>query len=75
MMNTLANHGFLPHDGQGLTKDVVVSGLTSGLNFDPTLAGIMFDKAVIANPEPNATFFTLDHLNRHNVLEHDASLR
>ena len=75
MMNTLANHGFLPRDGQGLTKDVVVTGLVSGLNFDPILAGIMFDKAVVANPEPNATFFTLDHLNRHNVLEHDASLR
>ncbi|KAM0811733.1 putative Heme haloperoxidase family profile domain-containing protein [Seiridium cardinale] len=30
--------------------------------------------AIIANPEPNATFFTLDNLNRHNVLEHDASL-
>ncbi|POS77613.1 hypothetical protein DHEL01_v204005 [Diaporthe helianthi] len=31
-------------------------------------------EAVIANPEPNATSFTLNHLNRHNVLEHDASL-
>ncbi|KAK9413772.1 putative Chloroperoxidase [Seiridium unicorne] len=30
--------------------------------------------SIIANPEPNATSFTLDNLNRHNVLEHDASL-
>jgi hypothetical protein len=34
----------------------------------------MFDMAIVANPEPNATFFTLDQLNVHNVLEHDASL-
>ncbi|KAF2111423.1 Chloroperoxidase [Lophiotrema nucula] len=74
MMNTLANHGFLPRDGRNLTKANVVKGLGDGLNFDPTLAGIMWDQAIIANPEPNATFFTLDNLNRHNVLEHDASM-
>ncbi|KAI1636249.1 Chloroperoxidase [Biscogniauxia mediterranea] len=74
MMNTLANHGYLPHSGKNLTKDVVVGALKEGLNFNETLGGIMFDQAVIANPEPNATFFTLDHLNRHNVLEHDASM-
>ncbi|KAK3703260.1 hypothetical protein LTR37_014600 [Vermiconidia calcicola] len=34
----------------------------------------MFDQALVANPEPNATWFDLDHLNRHNILEHDASL-
>lgn len=34
----------------------------------------MWEQAIIANPEPNATFFTLDQLNVHNVLEHDASL-
>ncbi|KAI0601599.1 Chloroperoxidase [Biscogniauxia sp. FL1348] len=74
MMNTLANHGFLPHDGRNLTREVVIGGLKAGLNFNETLGGIMFDQAVVANPEPNATYFTLDHLNRHNVLEHDASL-
>ncbi|KAI0383421.1 Chloroperoxidase [Hypomontagnella monticulosa] len=74
MMNTLANHGLLPHDGKGLTKAVVVGALKHGLNFDEALGGVMFDQALVANPEPNATYFTLDHLNRHNVLEHDASM-
>ncbi|ROW02524.1 hypothetical protein VMCG_06115 [Cytospora schulzeri] len=74
MMNTLANHGFLPHDGRNLTETNVVNGLKNGLNFDPALGKIMFQQALVANPEPNATFFTLDMLNRHNVLEHDASL-
>jgi hypothetical protein len=34
----------------------------------------MWEQAIIANPDPNATFFTLGQLNVHNVLEHDASL-
>ncbi|KAF9633280.1 Chloroperoxidase [Lasiodiplodia theobromae] len=74
MMNTLANHGFLPHDGRNITRSNAIHALSTALHFDITLAGIMWDQAVIANPEPNATFFTLDNLNRHNVLEHDASL-
>ncbi|USP80413.1 hypothetical protein yc1106_07687 [Curvularia clavata] len=74
MMNTLANHGFLPRDGRNITKPNAISALNTALNFDVTLAGIMWDQAIIANPEPNATFFTLNDLNRHNVLEHDASI-
>ncbi|KAK1140900.1 hypothetical protein N8T08_009773 [Aspergillus melleus] len=73
-MNTLANHGYLPHDGRQITKQKLVEGLGAGLNFNSSLANLMFEMAIVANPEPNATYFTLDHLNRHNVLEHDASL-
>ena len=62
MMNTLANHGFLPHDGRGITKKVVIDAMGNALNFDADLATIMFDQAIIANPEPNATFFTLYNL-------------
>ncbi|KAK7742417.1 hypothetical protein SLS62_010725 [Diatrype stigma] len=74
MMNTLANHNFIQHDGANITKENAIKGLKAALNFDADLASIMFDQAVIANPEPNATYFTLDHLNVHGVLEHDASL-
>lgn len=59
MMNTLANHGFLPHDGRNITKDVVKSAMGEALNFDSALASLMFDQAIHINPEPNATFFTL----------------
>jgi len=93
MLNTLSNHGFLPHDGRNLTREVVIKGLSEGLNFNASLGSLMFDMALVANPEPNATYFTLyvqsrygvwvclrvlngsrDNLNRHNVLEHDASM-
>lgn len=59
MLNTLSNHGFLPHDGRNLTREVVVKGLSEGLNFNATLGSLMFDMALVANPEPNATYFTL----------------
>ncbi|KAG9231169.1 Peroxidase, family 2-domain-containing protein [Amylocarpus encephaloides] len=74
MMNTLANHGFLPHDGRNITRENAIHTLNTGLAFDTTLAGIMWDQAVFSNPKPNAIFFTLDNLNQHNVLGHDASL-
>jgi hypothetical protein len=74
MMNTLANHGFLPHDGSNITLENAVHALTSALNFNESLATLMWQQAIFINPKPNATFFTLDQLNVHNVLEHDASL-
>jgi len=74
MLNTLANHGFLPRDGRNFTQENVVKGLKDGLNFNGSLGALMWQQAIIANPKPNATFFTLEQLNVHNVLEHDASL-
>jgi hypothetical protein len=59
MMNTLANHGFIPHDGKNLTRKAIVNGLSAALNFNASLGSLMFDMALVANPEPNATFFTL----------------
>jgi hypothetical protein len=74
MLSTLADHGFLPRDGRNITKANAIAGLNGGLNFNASLCGLMWEQAIIANPKPNATFFTLEHLNVHNVLEHDASL-
>ncbi|KAM3456881.1 hypothetical protein MY3296_001539 [Beauveria thailandica] len=59
MMNTLANHGYIPRDGRNITKHNAIIGLGTGLNFDADLASLMWDQAIVANPEPNATFFTL----------------
>ena len=59
MMNTLANHGFIPRNGDNITKQNAIRGLHESLNFDAALAGLMWEQAIIANPEPNATFFSL----------------
>uniref|UniRef100_UPI0030131EC9 rDcaUPO n=1 Tax=Daldinia caldariorum TaxID=326644 RepID=UPI0030131EC9 len=74
MLNTLANHGFLPHDGKNIDVNTTVNALSSALNLDDELSRDLHTFAVTTNPQPNATWFSLNHLSRHNVLEHDASL-
>ncbi|KAI1336611.1 Peroxidase, family 2-domain-containing protein [Xylariaceae sp. FL0016] len=74
MLNTLANHGFLPHDGKNLKETEVVDALATALNFDAELSKLLFSFAVTTNPTPNATTFSLNDLGRHDILEHDASL-
>lgn len=60
MLNTLANHGFLPRDGRNFTEYNVVNGLNHGLNFNRSLGAVMFQQAIPASPNyPNATSFTL----------------
>jgi len=59
MMNTLANHGYLQRDGRNITRGNTIKAMAEGLNFDEALATLMFNQAVIANPEPNASYFTL----------------
>lgn len=59
MLNTLANHGFLPHDGTNITLPNAVFALKTALNFNETFAEQFFGHGVKSNPEANATFFTL----------------
>jgi len=73
-LNTFANHGFLPRTGKYITQQDLADGLFKSVNFDANISAFLFDFAVSTNPEPNSTWFSLDHLTRHNVLEHDASL-
>ena len=75
MLNTLANHGFLPHSGKNISKEDALYALDAALNINSTLGTFLFQHATTTNPIPNATEFSLDDLSRHNVLEHDASLR
>jgi hypothetical protein len=74
MLNTLANHGFLPRDGRNIDFDATVSALESALNIDPQFGAFLHGRAVLSNPTPNATTWSLETLRSHNVLEHDASL-
>jgi hypothetical protein len=75
MLNTLANHGFLPHDGKDISQQRTIEALGTALNIGEELALYLFQEAMTTNPDTNATTFNLDHLSRHNILEHDASLR
>ncbi|PKS10075.1 hypothetical protein jhhlp_003372 [Lomentospora prolificans] len=73
-MNSFANHGFLPRSGKYITEQNLIDGLFEAVHFEEALSQALFRFAITTNPEPNSTWFSLDHLARHNVLEHDASL-
>lgn len=75
MLNTLTNHGHLPRNGKGISKDMAVKVLSDVLNWDKSVVDPLYDFAQPTNPDPNATVINLDDLTTHNILEHDASLR
>lgn len=75
MLNTLANHGYLPHDGKNIDVNTTVDALYTALNIDSELSEFLYKEAMTTNPAyPNASTFSLKDLVRHDILEHDASL-
>jgi hypothetical protein len=74
-LNTLANHGYLPSIGRGITRDMLADAMLEGFNIAKSDAIILFTQAVRTNPAPFARTFDLDTLGREGVLEHDFSLR
>jgi len=60
MLNALANHGFLPHNGRNITRDVFVNGLTDALHFDRESVDRLFGGALNAVPKFNATVSYVD---------------
>jgi len=74
LQNALANHNILPHSGKDITLPMLVTAFQSGLNVGSDVA-ISLGTAAIALVASNlSTSFDLDMLNKHNVIEHDASL-
>lgn len=65
-LNSLANHGYLPRNGQNITRAVLSEALMSVYNLGPDLTAALVSQV----PDP----FNLDLLSTHNLIEHDASL-
>ncbi|KAI3327228.1 Cloroperoxidase [Xylariaceae sp. AK1471] len=74
MLNTLSNHGFLPRNGRDIDENTTITALNEALNLTPEFGAFLFTAGRISNPKPNATTFDLNHLDRHNLFEHDGSL-
>lgn len=55
MLNSLANHEFLPHNGRNITVAMAVKALGDSLNIDPAFATTISTGALRTNPTPNAT--------------------
>ncbi|KAJ7580473.1 Cloroperoxidase [Mycena floridula] len=71
-LNTLANHGFLPRDGRGLTQDAVIKASGDGFNVAPELLFLAARLGLSTSTDLNT--FTLDDIKLYNSIEHDASL-
>ncbi|KAJ7586847.1 Chloroperoxidase [Mycena floridula] len=71
-LNTLANHGFLPRDGKGLTQDLVIKASGDGFNVAPELLFLAARLGLSSSTDLNT--FTLDDIKLYNSIEHDASL-
>lgn len=76
MLNTFANHGYLPRDGRNITRDDFNNAQMSALNFDPNLASTTTNAMVVklGSPKNSSASFSLADFDAHNFTEHDASL-
>lgn len=74
MINALANHHILPHNGKGITKEMAVKALTGSINLDSFIASTFVLGAIQSNPDHHAHTFDLNMVDKHGLIEHDVSL-
>ncbi|KAF1919427.1 Chloroperoxidase [Ampelomyces quisqualis] len=75
MLNALANHSILPHDGKNITFRRLNTTVRQSFNFAPSFC--FFVPAFAANFLGRSYWtgsFDLADLSKHNAIEHDASL-
>lgn len=65
MLNALANHGYLPHDGKDISLAALMQGLKRGINLAPDASLIVGFKALQASSTGRWITFHLDDLNKH----------
>ncbi|KAJ6462737.1 Cloroperoxidase [Mycena vitilis] len=74
-LNTLANHGYLPHDGRNFTVTQLMDAALEAfnVNWDPILVAAKF--GLLTRADGNSfDKMSLDALALHNMVEHDASI-
>ncbi|KAJ3310502.1 hypothetical protein HDV04_005001 [Boothiomyces sp. JEL0838] len=71
-LNTLANHGYIAHSGKTIDLPILEEAITQVYGFAPTAAKKLV-KALDNFKNPDGTF-DLSALQKHNAIEHDASL-
>ncbi|WYZ39546.1 hypothetical protein EsH8_III_001460 [Colletotrichum jinshuiense] len=74
MLNSLANHGYLPRDGKAISMQNLIDGLGSALHFNESLVRTLGTPAFATSTTGDPTTFNLDDIAKHNVIEHDGSL-
>lgn len=62
MVNSLANHGYLPRDGLNISLPDLIVAFTDALNLDPAATTLVGQKALLSG---NNVTFDLDNLDKH----------
>ena len=73
-LNVLANEGVLPQNGMDITSDMFKSAIMEVYNLDSGLAGTLANGAISLCGTSGSTSINLADLDKHNAIEHDASL-
>ncbi|KAL8291612.1 hypothetical protein RQP46_001870 [Phenoliferia psychrophenolica] len=71
-INSLANHGFIPHNGRGISLVNFVIASAVYLGIGPTITVTVGPFAIIGSPQFDGTM-DLNALNQHGYIEHDVS--
>jgi Peroxidase, family 2 len=66
MLNTLANHGFLPRNGANVSLDDLITGLSESINLAADATVTPGEIALTTSTTGNASTFNLDDLDKHH---------
>jgi hypothetical protein len=70
MLNSLANHGFIPRSGCDVTIDQVVNGIDAAVNLSPLSSRPVVELAATTSTTGNNGTFNLDDLDAHGGASH-----
>ncbi|KAF2192739.1 Cloroperoxidase [Zopfia rhizophila CBS 207.26] len=73
-LNSLANHDIIPHDGKNLSVPLLVKAINGALNLSVEMTTVVARLGLSTSSNPGSGTFNLDDLNKHGIIEHDASL-
>jgi len=65
MVNSLANHGFLPRDGMNISLADLIVAFNESLNLAPAATTLVGQKALLASTTGSNATFNLDDINTH----------
>ncbi|KAF7304533.1 HEME-HALOPEROXIDASE domain-containing protein [Mycena chlorophos] len=73
-LNALANHGYLPRNGQNITVPQILEASLEGFNFDwAVLLSVAKQGLLTRTDKGSETNMSLEPLVLHNLIEHDTS--
>lgn len=74
MLNAMANHGWLPHDGKNIDLATIQSAFEAAMGFSTESFISITQSALAVSTTGNSSTFNLQDLAHHNAIEHDGSL-